>query len=77
MEVIVRRSLERIAPTSSTKALWNVGSVNAIEKDINSGSAACGNAIIPDSFLVCPCQGKQNSEESIFARWPRCRRHQF
>jgi hypothetical protein len=28
--------LARIAPTNSTKLRWNVGSVNAIEKDINA-----------------------------------------
>ena len=42
----MRRPLARIAPTNSTKLRWNVGSVNAIEKDINSGSATLGKLTI-------------------------------
>jgi hypothetical protein len=66
--------LARIAPTNSTKLRWNVGSVNAIEKDINSGSATLGKLIITrlPSGPDAPTNG---TEGGLFTRnvaaWPR------
>src|SRR3990170_8914943 len=40
----------RIAPMSSVIARWHVGSENAIQKLVNSGSAAWGKGNTSDSF---------------------------